>query len=535
MKTKAEKKWLLCFTLLVLIFTSIPYVMGFIMQGEAWRYTGFVFGVEDGNSYIAKMLSGANGAWLFKTPYTAVPQRGFLGFLPYLLLGKLSLRNMQHASLAVLFHAFRWLGGFLMIWATYDFVSVFIEDVRYRRWATMVGSIGGGFGWLAVFGLSGLWSEGLPLEFYSPESFGFLSVYGLPHLACARAFLLWGLGRYLSCRAGDWKGGLKTSALWLGLSLMQPITVVVGGALIAWHLLITVVQALSTKSDVLKRRWREQFGFAVRMAIFPAPIVFYTAWAFTRDPFLSGWSGQNVISSPPFGDYLLAYGGMLVFAIFGFWKVWQEIDKRNQWLFLLGWVAIFPVLAYLPFGVQRRLPEGVWVALSVLAVNGFAALPKKLWRINEIVAVLSVLPACILILGGVTAVMNISTPLYRPALEVEAFDWLRENGKPEAIVLAAYETSNPLPAWTPQRCLVGHGPESVNLDEMNVHVKVFFSDSGTDEARRDLISEFDIAYVVWGPDEKALGDWKPGSAAYLISEFMNSEYEVFRVLGEGAK
>jgi hypothetical protein len=81
--------------------------LAFQTQGEAWRFTGFVFAVEDGNSYIAKMLLGANGAWLFRTPYTADPQRGVLAFLPYLLLGKLAAGEGIHEQLVALFHLFR--------------------------------------------------------------------------------------------------------------------------------------------------------------------------------------------------------------------------------------------------------------------------------------------------------------------------------------------------------------------------------------------------------------------------------------------
>ena len=59
-----------------------PPPRGFWLQGSDWRFTGFFIGVEDGNSYIAKMLSGTAGNWIFRTPYTAYPQNGFLAFLP---------------------------------------------------------------------------------------------------------------------------------------------------------------------------------------------------------------------------------------------------------------------------------------------------------------------------------------------------------------------------------------------------------------------------------------------------------------------
>jgi hypothetical protein len=85
-----EKRWVLIFAIIVMGITSIPYLYGFFRQGSDWYFTGFVFGVEDGNSYIAKMLSGSFGDWLFKTPYTNFQQVGFLAFLPYILLGKIS-------------------------------------------------------------------------------------------------------------------------------------------------------------------------------------------------------------------------------------------------------------------------------------------------------------------------------------------------------------------------------------------------------------------------------------------------------------
>ena len=214
------------------------------------------------------------------------------------------------------------------------------------------------------------------------------------------------------------------------------------------------------------------------MAIFPAPVVVYTAWAFFSDPFLSEWSTQNIIQSPPFWDYLLGYGVMLVLGIVGLKTVWAK-KNQNAWLFLIGWVVLFPLLAYAPFGVQRRLPEGVWVAITVLGMSGAAALSVRLRKIAYVFAVVSVFPAVILVMGGVTAVMNISTPLYRPANEIEAFEWLRENGGSGEVVLAAYQTANPLPAWTPQRCLTGHGPESIHLEEVNARVERFYEESTT--------------------------------------------------------
>ena len=112
----AERRWVVIFALLVMLATTIPYLIGYFRQGAGWRFSGFLFAVEDGNSYIAKMLSGSVGAWSFRTPFTPLPQSGVLEYLPYLLLGKLAAGPGLHDQLVALFQVMRLASGFLMIW-----------------------------------------------------------------------------------------------------------------------------------------------------------------------------------------------------------------------------------------------------------------------------------------------------------------------------------------------------------------------------------------------------------------------------------
>ena len=161
--------------------------MGFAIQGEEWRFTGFVFGVEDGNSYIAKMMNGANGDWLFRTPYTTAPQKGMLAFLPYLLFGKLTSQPGQHEQMIALFQVFRFIGILLACLAAYDFISIYVSNSHWRRFGVLIMTVGGGLGWLSILGLKGAGYNSLPIDLYSPETFGFLGLFGLPHLAVSRA------------------------------------------------------------------------------------------------------------------------------------------------------------------------------------------------------------------------------------------------------------------------------------------------------------------------------------------------------------
>ncbi len=149
--------WLWIFAIAVMVVTTIPYMLGYASEGGEWQFTGFVFGVEDGNSYMAKMLRGANGDWLFRTPYTSWPQEGVLAFFPYLLLGKLTAPPAQHIQLVALFHLFRFGGGILYVLASYDFLALFVKNERWGRGGEGLVALGGGVGWVGILLGKGLW------------------------------------------------------------------------------------------------------------------------------------------------------------------------------------------------------------------------------------------------------------------------------------------------------------------------------------------------------------------------------------------
>src|SRR5271157_357143 len=531
--TIKERRWVIYFAIFVIVVTTVPYLLGYFREGSNWRYTGFIFGVEDGNSYIAKMLSGAFGAWLFRTPYTAYPQAGFLAFLPYILLGKLTAAPGQHEQLVALFQIFRWTGIFLFIMASYDFVAIFIKEIRHRQLAVAIICLGGGLGWLSVLGLRVLWKNGLPLEFYSPESFGFLSLYGVPHLAVGRALLLWGLCQYLLPvdEKQDTRQGILGGILWLALGLMQPLTVAVGWIILAAHLCFSGIIQFISKNRQIEAEWsvwKRYLKKALIIVIISSPLVIYNVISFLTDPYLKGWAQQNIITSPPPFDYLLAYGLLLPFALAGINKAFQQ----NHWhaYLLTAWLIILPGLAYAPTNLQRRLPEGIWVAIVILAIIFLASRSDRNQRWMKGIYGLSFLTTLLLIAGGLLTVWQQGNPLFRPVGEIEQFNFLSNQASTNQVVLASFDTSNALPAWAPVRTIVGHGPESIHLKEILPQIEQFYSNSSSDLSREQLLKEFGIAYILWGPAEQKLGSWDPASANYLKKIYQENGYFIFEVL-----
>ncbi|MBM2851073.1 MAG: hypothetical protein HW418_4015, partial [Anaerolineales bacterium] len=546
---RGEWAWAAGFAVLVMAATTLPYLAGGLSQTDGWRFGGFVLGVEDGNSYIAKMGQGARGAWLFTLPYSSEPQRGVPLFEFHLLLGKLA--GPEHDAQVWVYHLARIIFGFALLLVSYLFLSEFLPDVRNRRLGLVLVALGGGLGWLlALFGLDHLFGS-LPVDFYSPEAYTFLILYALPHLAAARCLFLLGLLAYLRGR------GVVAGLALLAASLIQPLSV-----LVAW-----VVIGIDSASAWLFPYLRFTFHLppstlhaprsilnALTAILLSSPFVLYTLYLFSADPLLKQWNAQNVLPSPHPLHYVFGYGVLAVFGVGG----WRALARRKPELarFVAGWALAVPFLLYAPLTTQRRLIEGFQLPLVALAVLGIAnsvgsarkrgadrsddfsrqlpgapdaqaAAPRQFHAL--LIIILSVPTSAILLAGGIAAARAPAEPLFHPADQLAALDWLSHHAQPGEVVLSSFETGNALPAYTPLVAYIGHGPESVFLAQKLPRVAAFYRRSTDDAGRRRLLADGRIAFVIFGPHERALGDFDPNSVDYLRGRFTSGDYAVYEV------
>ena len=523
--TRQEGRWLLIYSAFLMLVTIVPYLVGYATENGEWRFSGFVFGVEDGNSYIAKMLRGSEGDWLFRTPYTIVDQRGTLAFLPYILLGKLANGDALHEQLVALYHLFRLLTIPLAVHATYLFVSTFVVDMGLRRWATVLTMIGGGLGWVLMILQQGAWLGNLPLEFYSPEAFGFLSLLSLPHLVLARALLLYSLTAYLQLDRGIAKGWIAGTLL-LALALVQPLTVLTAYAVLGSHLLLTGAWLLPRGE---KDRWVQWVKAAVRSALPSLPLVSYFLISFSRDPFLRQWTLQNVIPSPNPAHYLLAYGALALPAIAGAMIAWRKGDES---LLVAAWLLVFPILAYAPHNLQRRLPDGTWVAivcLSALAVGAWRASERAKALVKRAMLVICLPSTAILWTIGMGVALEPRPPAFLEQEKVKAFEWLAEHGVPWSVVLTGFRTGAALPAYAPLRVIIGHGAESIGLEKNLGRVEDFYQGKMSEAEQRMFVDENHILYVFYGTEERRLAGGEPNGRPFLEPIYDAEGYQIYAV------
>jgi hypothetical protein len=517
-----DRKNILIFSIGIMLITMIPYLIGFASEDSGWYFTGFVIAVEDGNSYIAKMLTGSVGKWLFKTPYSSSEQQGIVAYLPYLILGKLAGGKALHTQLVVIYHAFRFLAGTLCILAGYDFISIYIKTRKWRWWAITLFTLGGGCGWiLVILGQKNLLGS-LPLDFISPESFGFLGILGFPHLSAGRAFFLWGLTSYLEKRSG-----YITGLYLLILGLFQPIYVFVAWAVMITHiaLMITYSNFFIPKEERRSRKFeKEDIHNYLKTIIVSGPLMVYLAIMFLTDPFLQSWAGQNVLSSPHVLHYIIAYGLFLPLVVLGISQVFR--DKPRSGMILIGWLVILPIMVYIPVSIQRRLAEGVWVVITVgvfIYLENLKLVPKFLT-----VLLYFAFPSTIFILvGSMVTANSLREPIFRPRDEVVMYYQLYEVAEVDSVVLSSYQIGNNLPAWIPMRVVLGHGPETANIETTKADIGIFFNPETKDETRLQIINKYHVNYVIGGPTEREMAGWDPVDSNVLKLIIESGEYAVY--------
>ncbi len=275
--------------------------------------------------------------------------------------------------------------------------------------------------------------------------------------------------------------GISIGLLWLLLGLAQPLTVVIG-----WIALFVYLCALGAYQFWKKRGgsstdwvvWHNYLWRSFWVVLISSPIVIYTMGVFYLDPFLRSWTAQNLILSPHPLHYVLAYGLVAPFALWGAIRL-SKVKPVIGW-FPIAWVLMLPVLAYAPLNLQRRLPEGIWVAWIVLALSAFRSTQVKeqvnnRFRYFQMLSTLLFPSTLLLLSGGLMAAATPRQPIFYPVDEVTLFQTLSDQAQPGDVVLTAFPTGNGLPAWAPLRVVIGHGPESVNLASLQPQVECILS------------------------------------------------------------
>lgn len=496
MRNRSEYVRVLLLSIGGALLTLLPYLLSSRLVNPEGIFSGFLLNPIDGFSYLAKMRQGYGGAWLFTLPYSSDSGEGAILFTYYVFLGHL----MRWTGLPALsiYHGARVIGALIMNLAGYAFLRQLIEDRRMRWVAFTLFLIGSGFGWIGLlFGF-------LPTDLWVPESIPFLSAYTNPHFPLAIALFLLILVLVLAKNLGAVTRFVLAVLLSAILGMILPFGVVVLGViLLGWSMLESWLTFKKTRAVTFKA---PSWGVGLGLGVGGVGWLVYDWFLTLNHPILVEWNAQNITPSPALLDYVFGFGGVLILALLALFR--REIYNAPKWRFIATWVLLQSLLLYAPFGLQRRLSLGLYVALISLATVGLGEIVKQPHlRIASIVLVLLSIPSNLVVVGsGLAGVMSMDPVVVLSKDEHAAYTWLAENADPQDLVLAGYQSGNRIPAFAELRVLYGHPFETPHAEEQKKLIKELFQDQRSySEIATDLQS-LRIRYVLYGPEERELGE-----------------------------
>jgi hypothetical protein len=527
--------------ILILVVSCLPYALGYRFAPPGSDFSGFIINAEDSNIYLAAMQQGAQGAWRFRLLYTPEDHPGAFLYLFYLLLGHLS--ALTGLSLILTYHLARLFCGLVLLLGAYFFIAFFIRRRAVRWIAYLLVCFSSVLGWLVLL-ISPTPPGGIsPIDFWLMDAYTFFSVLLFPHFSLAMTSLLVVFVAILLYFRTGRTGYLMLGcvALWVLFLVNPKILPVVAAALVGhWLLLWGLRRSLPG---------REIRGLVV-LGSSLTPWLAYYGYVLVSDPVLGLLIKQDITLSPPPLYYVLGYGLVFLLAIGG--AIYVARQSRESEFFLLAWPLAAMVALYLPFQTQRRMVTGLHIPLCILASLGLFkyVLPAvyhsrvsgaisralsydrrrlRLFILNLIVVATFPSNLYLLASSSLAALQGYPT-LFHTEAENQAIDWLAENSQPTDTILCSYWVGNYIPARIGHRVFWGHWNLTIDFVSKRQLAETFFQSETDDAARRELLQTCSIAYLFYGPQERALGDFKPEEKPYLKKTFSNSEFSIYQVV-----
>ncbi len=522
-----EWRWVFVVGGILAALTLLPYAWALASNATTteWQFMGILANPQDGATYLAKIEQGMRGAWIFHFAHTPEAHTGAVINVFYLLLGHAA--RLIGVSSIVMFHLARVITTLFMFGALYQFGATVWPRIRPRRLFFGLVSVGSGLGWLALVLDPGVTS--VP-DLTVPEAYPLYSAYTNPHFPLAIGLLALLAASFVRVFRIDFteppnvaNGGLEVIVLTFVLSLVQPQAMVGLGAALVVYLVVHAVR--DRRVPVLEVSWATLFAApALLMAAY-----YYAVLRF--NPVMAAWNAQisNISASPVL--VVLAYGLLLLAGVPGIIRAVRRFEEDGDQLMLI-WLVVNFVLVFWPSNQQRRFMIGLIIPITFFAVRSLEdywlrVVPQR-WRYPALIALfVFVIPSNILALGiPLFGLINPQAGLEERLLVQrgywDAMSWLARHGKPDDVVLSSPNIGLWIPAWGEKRVVYGHPWETLDARTKRAQVELWYLGQRCEA----VLEQYQVRYVIVGPQERALGAGTTGSDACYARLGEISSHEV---------
>jgi hypothetical protein len=522
----AEWRWVLRWSLLIVVLCLTPYIIGYAVARPDEQFTGILMQDIDTHTYLAKIRLGLEGRATFIDRYTPEDHKPMPLYLTYVWWGLVSRPVTRDPAISYRLAQVVSILGALA--AVYAFAALFFHTISQRRLAFLLVALGAGVGWATLPGV--LFAGWLlsAVDLWMADATLFASMLLQPHFAAATALLLLTL----------WAFWLQVHT-WSSRRIIPLILAPAAMVLIHPYLIltVTVIEGVYSLTSLITQRasWRALARVWLAEWLIMGPVFALMQGTIWWHPIARGWVvDQGTMLSPPPTSYVLGFGILLGLAIWG----GVRVVRNRQDLLPVVWLGVGALLPYAPTTVQRRLIEGYIVPVGVLAAVAIGTYIRPwLTRQRKALRMAFHIPFTLTIILSNVILWTIAcanatshrAPWFVPQTEAQVWTWLREHGSADEVVLCNPELGNRIPAHTNKRVVAGHWAETVNYPRKVQAIESFFDPDTSSQERSAILREFGVRYVVAGPQED-LVPAGPGPQVKLLNPlFENADFTIFGV------
>lgn len=545
-KRNPEPVLLVAFVLAIIAITGLPYLYAYVSTPSGLQFMGIILNVPDTAQYLS---------WARESMHTIfiqnklTPEQGPAVYfnLFWLVVGRLAAAvgvGPVEATQMV-----RPVAGAVYITAIYWFTGLIFAN-RLQRWtSTIVAVLGGGLGWLLVLDkqLTHATDVAFPLDLYVTEPNTFLSIMAFPLQAMAGGLLVFSLG-------------LAALALERSSVRLAAISGITGALLGLQHGYDLVVIYALVGTVVLARLLLARGNFrpmvlAVLVCGPSVPTALYNLYITSTSPVWKGalaQYGNAGVFTPPPPHLIILLGLPLVITIAGLvagvrGATWSRVSEwtrtaaaREQ--LVLVWLVVGFVLLYIPTGYQIKMLVGWQIPLSILATRTVFRVTAHEWWGRRLTGrtwapacvaglfIFSVLPTnAYLFTWRFVDLGRHEYPYYLHQDEVKALDWLAGNSAASDVVLSSLTVGQYVPSISENNAFLAHWAMTLDYYSKRNMVEAFFQQQLPDAARSELMRDFNVRFVFYGPAERELGPYNPDLSRNLARVYANAEVVIYKV------
>lgn len=496
----------------LLVFTSLPYLFGYLRAPKDKTFMGIMLDVPDTTQYWAWMHEMQRN-WLISNPLT--PEANDPVFFNPLwgLLGRWqALTGWSSEWIYQGFRVFSLVFFGLMAWGFCRFI--FTKPLT-RRVAFFLIMFGSGWGWVSILIKQFTGTLSNPLSVFVAEPNTFQSALAFPHLFFSAGLIL--AVFQLAFKAAEtgrlkWAGIAGLIALGLGLEHAYDLIIVYGVLGIYW---------LAGMARTRRIDWPWfKILLVIGLISFGPPV--YFGYITTVNPTWKGvlaqYGNAGVFTPDPL-NLLLLIGPLMLVAIAGLWaKPVAEAGNHSveRWRFMKVWFVVGFCLLYIPTNFQIKMLNGWQIpvfGLAVMALDGpllnwlrLRLTPrfriKRLQLVLFALAIAVALPTTVYIFSWRFVDLNrTAQPYYLQKDEVAAIDWIGANS-PSGVVLSSEDLGQYLAARTSDRPFLAHWAMTLDFYTKRKLSAEVLDPATTSERRAAILKEYQVKYILYGAAEK---------------------------------